>query len=143
MRKYFSKDIFTQLLYDIGEWSDLFPEESIAAAILDRLLESSSTIKITGDSYRIRQKKTWVIHRTSKVGIFKFLILGKNTFLFTRSRWFLIFLPEICNLTSVKICNFVPVLTIIDNRHYFFFSMPAIGTGYERLQFHWGILYHR
>lgn len=40
-----------------GEWGDVFPEESIAAAILDRLLESSTTIKITGDSYRIRQKK--------------------------------------------------------------------------------------
>lgn len=40
-----------------GEWGEIFPEESIAAAILDRLLESSSTIKITGGSYRIRQKK--------------------------------------------------------------------------------------
>jgi DNA replication protein DnaC len=40
-----------------GEWGDIFPEEAIAAAILDRLLESSTTIKITGDSFRIRQKK--------------------------------------------------------------------------------------
>jgi DNA replication protein DnaC len=40
-----------------SEWSEVFPEEAIAAAILDRLLENSDTIKITGDSYRIRQKK--------------------------------------------------------------------------------------
>jgi DNA replication protein DnaC len=40
-----------------ADWADLFPVESIATAILDRLLESSSTIKISGDSYRLKLKK--------------------------------------------------------------------------------------
>jgi DNA replication protein DnaC len=40
-----------------SEWTELFPVESIATAILDRLLESSSTIKISGDSYRLKLKK--------------------------------------------------------------------------------------
>jgi DNA replication protein DnaC len=40
-----------------GEWGEVFPDESIAAAILDRLLENSMTVKITGDSYRIKQKR--------------------------------------------------------------------------------------
>lgn len=39
------------------EWREIFPDEAIATAILDRLLDESPTIKITGDSYRIRQKK--------------------------------------------------------------------------------------
>lgn len=46
-----------------SEWRDVFPEEAIAAAILDRLLENASTLRITGDSYRIKQKK--------KLGLFK------------------------------------------------------------------------
>jgi len=40
-----------------GEWGEIFSQESIAAAILDRLLENSHTIKISGDSYRIKHKK--------------------------------------------------------------------------------------
>ena len=46
-----------------GEWGEIFTQESIAAAILDRLLESSQTIRINGESYRIKQKK--------KIGLFE------------------------------------------------------------------------
>ncbi len=34
------------------DWGTLFPDEGIAAAILDRLLHYSKTVKITGQSYR-------------------------------------------------------------------------------------------
>lgn len=46
------------------DWGDFFPEEGIAAAILDRLLHHSKTIKIQGPSYRLAMKK--------KMGLFDF-----------------------------------------------------------------------
>ena len=39
------------------EWDKLFPDECIAAAILDRLLHYSKTIKIQGQSYRLAMKR--------------------------------------------------------------------------------------
>ncbi len=39
------------------EWGELFPDEGIAAAILDRLLHHSGTIKINGQSYRLAMKR--------------------------------------------------------------------------------------
>lgn len=46
-----------------ADWTSIFPQESIASAILDRLLENSKTIRIGGDSYRLKQKK--------KLGLFE------------------------------------------------------------------------
>lgn len=48
---------------NFSEWVDIFPQESIAAAILDRLCENSKIIKIIGESYRIKSKK--------KLGLFE------------------------------------------------------------------------
>jgi DNA replication protein DnaC len=39
------------------DWGGLFPDEGIAAAILDRLLHYSKTIKIPGQSYRLAMKR--------------------------------------------------------------------------------------
>ncbi len=39
------------------EWGNLFPDEGIAAAVLDRLLHYSKTIKIPGQSYRLAMKR--------------------------------------------------------------------------------------
>jgi DNA replication protein DnaC len=39
------------------DWGSLFPDEGIAAAILDRLIHYSKTIKIQGQSYRLAMKK--------------------------------------------------------------------------------------
>lgn len=39
------------------EWGELFSDEGIAAAILDRLIHYSKTIKIIGPSYRLAMKK--------------------------------------------------------------------------------------
>jgi DNA replication protein DnaC len=41
----------------VGQWGTVFGDDVIAAAILDRLLHHSHTMLITGDSYRLRQKK--------------------------------------------------------------------------------------
>ena len=48
------------------EWNDFFPDEGIAAAILDRLLHYSRTIKINGQSYRLAMKKKMGLFEKSK-----------------------------------------------------------------------------
>jgi len=45
------------------DWGDLFPDEGIASAVLDRLLHYSKTIKIQGQSYRLAMKR--------KMGLFQ------------------------------------------------------------------------
>ena len=40
-----------------GEWGDIFADQVLAAAILDRLLHFSITINIRGQSYPSREKR--------------------------------------------------------------------------------------
>jgi DNA replication protein DnaC len=40
-----------------GEWGDIFADQVLAAAILDRLLHFSMTLNIRGQSYRLRDKR--------------------------------------------------------------------------------------
>ncbi|NLE77617.1 MAG: ATP-binding protein [Chloroflexi bacterium] len=40
-----------------GEWGDIFADQVLAAAILDRLLHFSTTLNIRGQSYRLREKR--------------------------------------------------------------------------------------
>jgi DNA replication protein DnaC len=40
-----------------GEWGEIFKDQVIAAAILDRLLHYSTTINIKGESYRLKERK--------------------------------------------------------------------------------------
>jgi len=40
-----------------GEWGDIFSDQVLAAAILDRLLHYSTTLNIRGQSYRLREKR--------------------------------------------------------------------------------------
>lgn len=40
-----------------GEWGTIFDDTVIASAILDRLLHHSTTFNISGESYRLREKK--------------------------------------------------------------------------------------
>jgi len=46
-----------------GEWGDIFSDQVLAAAILDRLLHHSVTVNIRGESYRLKDKR--------KAGIFQ------------------------------------------------------------------------
>jgi DNA replication protein DnaC len=43
-----------------GSWGDIFEDEVVAAAILDRLLGNAVVINIRGDSYRMRKHKKLV-----------------------------------------------------------------------------------
>ena len=40
-----------------GDWREIFPDQVMAAAILDRLLHHSTTVNIKGESYRLREKR--------------------------------------------------------------------------------------
>jgi len=40
-----------------GDWGEIFPDQVMAAAILDRLLHHSTTVNIKGESYRLREKR--------------------------------------------------------------------------------------
>jgi DNA replication protein DnaC len=40
-----------------GDWGDIFADQILAAAILDRLLHFSTTVNIRGQSYRLREKR--------------------------------------------------------------------------------------
>ena len=41
----------------VTQWGSVFGDDVLAAAILDRLLHHTHTMTITGESYRLRQKK--------------------------------------------------------------------------------------
>lgn len=43
-----------------GSWGEVFGNQVVATAILDRLLHHSTTINIKGDSYRLRKRKKLV-----------------------------------------------------------------------------------
>jgi DNA replication protein DnaC len=49
-----------------GSWGEVFGNNVVATAILDRLLHHSTTINIKGDSFRIREKKKAGFYDTSK-----------------------------------------------------------------------------
>lgn len=40
-----------------GDWGDIFADQVLATAILDRLLHVSTTLNIRGQSYRLREKR--------------------------------------------------------------------------------------
>lgn len=49
----------------VSEWGTVFGDEVLATAILDRLLHHSHTLMITGESYRLREKRKSGLFRTA------------------------------------------------------------------------------
>ena len=39
------------------DWGEIFCDQAIATAILDRLLHHSTTLNIKGESYRLKEKR--------------------------------------------------------------------------------------
>lgn len=56
-RRYQKGSIILTSNKSFGEWGDIFADQVLASAILDRLLHHSTTINIRGNSYRLRQKQ--------------------------------------------------------------------------------------
>ncbi len=62
-RRYQKGSIILTSNKSFGEWGEVFADQVLAAAILDRLLHFSTTISIRGQSYRLRDKrKAGVFH---------------------------------------------------------------------------------
>ena len=40
-----------------ADWGEVFNDQVLATAILDRLLHHATTVNIKGDSYRLREKR--------------------------------------------------------------------------------------
>jgi DNA replication protein DnaC len=53
-RRYTRSSMIVTSNKSIGEWAELFGEEALAAAILDRLLHDAEVLTINGPSYRLR-----------------------------------------------------------------------------------------
>jgi DNA replication protein DnaC len=51
-----------------GEWGEVFSDQVLAAAILDRLLHHSVTINIRGESYRLKDKRKGGVFHNGPAG---------------------------------------------------------------------------
>ena len=47
-----------------SDWGEIFGDQVIATAILDRLLHHATTINIKGESYRLKEKRKAGLLRT-------------------------------------------------------------------------------
>ena len=56
-RRYQKGSIILTSNKSFGEWGDIFTDQVLATAMLDRLLHHSTTLNIRGHSYRLRQKQ--------------------------------------------------------------------------------------
>jgi len=56
-RRYLKGSIILTSNKSFGDWGDIFADQVLAAAILDRLLHHSTTVNIRGQSYRLREKR--------------------------------------------------------------------------------------
>ena len=66
-RRYLKGSIILTSNKSYGEWGDIFADQVLAAAILDRLLHVSTTVNIRGQSYRLREKrKAGVFHELNE-----------------------------------------------------------------------------
>jgi DNA replication protein DnaC len=56
-RRYEKGSLLVTTNQRVSEWGTVFGDEVLATAILDRLLHHSHTLLITGESYRLREKR--------------------------------------------------------------------------------------
>jgi DNA replication protein DnaC len=56
-RRYLKGSIILTSNKSYGEWGEIFADQVLATAILDRLLHHSTTVNIRGHSYRLRDKR--------------------------------------------------------------------------------------
>jgi DNA replication protein DnaC len=63
-RRYEKGSLLVTTNQRVSEWGIVFGDEVLATAILDRLLHHSHTLMITGESYRLREKRKSGLIRT-------------------------------------------------------------------------------
>ena len=57
VRRYERASLIVTSNKSFGDWGDVFNDQVLATAILDRLLHQATTVNIKGESYRLREKK--------------------------------------------------------------------------------------
>jgi DNA replication protein DnaC len=68
-RRYEKGSLLITTNKSVGEWGQVFGDEVLATAILDRLLHHSQTLVIRGESYRLREKrKSGLVGSTAENG---------------------------------------------------------------------------
>lgn len=50
-----------------GEWGQVFQDQVIAAAVLDRILHHCTTVNIKGESYRLKDRKKYGLSKPQKI----------------------------------------------------------------------------
>lgn len=48
---------------NFGKWSDIFQDNTISVAILDRILHHANIAKIIGDSYRLKERDKYLLNK--------------------------------------------------------------------------------
>ena len=51
-----------------GEWGQIFQDQVIAAAVLDRILHHCTTVNIKGESYRLKDREKCGLAGARKMG---------------------------------------------------------------------------
>ena len=64
-RRYERGSILITSNRSVGEWGEVFGDAVVATAILDRLLHHSHVLTITGESFRLREKRRAGVLRLS------------------------------------------------------------------------------
>ena len=67
-RRYEKGSLLVTTNQRVSEWGIVFGDEVLATAILDRLLHHSHTLMITGESYRLREKRKSGLMRSRLAG---------------------------------------------------------------------------
>jgi DNA replication protein DnaC len=57
VRRYERASLVVTSNKSFGDWGEVFNDQILATAILDRLLHHATTVNIKGESYRLREKK--------------------------------------------------------------------------------------
>ena len=65
-RRYMNKSTIVTTNMPFSRWGEVFSDNTLASAVLDRLLHYSHIIRITGNSYRIKDKIVESDSRTNK-----------------------------------------------------------------------------
>ena len=65
-RRYMTKSTIVTTNMPFSRWGEVFSDNTLASAVLDRLLHRSHIIRITGNSYRIKDKVVDTDSRTNK-----------------------------------------------------------------------------
>jgi DNA replication protein DnaC len=57
VRRYERGSLIVTSNKSVADWGEIFNDQVLATAILDRLLHHAMTLNIKGESYRLREKK--------------------------------------------------------------------------------------